>query len=105
MLKNVCEKNPDVFLLFFGTVFEIDENLAINQEVLNTVRAIIETEKMSPYMMNFAGYLKLSYDIPYARAMAAFKSLCMLEKKCTYILVYLLRNYPEQFKEVAEYVG
>jgi len=93
LLKTICEKNPDVFLLFFGEVYQNAENLKLNQEVLNTVKAIIETEKMSIYMLNFAGFLKLAYNVPYERAIKGFTDISLQNKACTYVMVYLLRNY------------
>lgn len=95
LLQSVCEKNPDVFLLFFGEVYKLEDHEKLNQEVLNTVKAIIETEKMSIYMLNFAGYLKLTYNVPYQRAIAGFENISLQNKECNYVMVYMLRNYPQ----------
>jgi len=41
------------------------------------VKAIIETEKMSIYMLNFAGYLKLSYNVPFEKAIKGFTEISL----------------------------
>jgi hypothetical protein len=100
LLKSVCEKNPDVFLLFFGEQYQKTENQALNQEVLNTVKTIIETEKMSIYMLNFAGFLNLQYNVPFERAMKGFTDISLQSKACAFVLVYMLRNFKEKQSEV-----
>ena len=104
LLSTTCEKNPDVFLLFFGQVYRIEENLELNQVVLDTVRAIIENEKMSIYMLNFAGYLNKVYNVPFQRAIAGFENISLQAKECPYVMVYLLRNYPDQLQQIAQTV-
>lgn len=100
LLGSVCDKNPDIFQKFFEEQYQTAENLALNQEVLNTVRSIIETEKMSIYMLNFAGFLNMQYNIPFERAMGSFSEISLQEKTCTFALVYMLRNYKQQQGEI-----
>lgn len=104
LLKQICEKNPDGFLVFFGEQYQKVENKALNQEVMNTVKAIIETEKMSIYMLNFSGFLQLQYNVPFERAFKGFGEIALQNKTCSYILVYLLRNYKEHLTEINKLV-
>ena len=60
------------------------------------MRAIIETDKMSINMLNFAGFLDLQFNVPFDQAMKGFAEICLQYKECTYILVYMLRHYPNQ---------
>lgn len=99
-----CKSNPDVMIQFFGSVYNIEDNLEYNKTVLDLFKPIIETEKMSPYMMNFAAYLKKSYDIPFQRAISGFRDISIQDKTCAYILIYLLKNYQDKIKEISKVI-
>lgn len=97
LLSTICVQNPDVFLNFFGEVFETEEEeeLEFNGQVLDAVRAIIESEKSSVYMLSFAGYLKKQYNVPLAKALKGLEDIGLQHKYCPYVLIYLLKNYKE----------
>ncbi|CAL6101913.1 Conserved_hypothetical protein [Hexamita inflata] len=105
LVKQTCQRNPDVFLLFFGNYYQEEEQHEFNCQILDAVKPIIETDKMSPYMLNFAGHLNKKYDIPFAQAIQAFETISQQEKACKFCIVYLLRNYQDKLKEISASVS
>lgn len=97
LLSSICTHNPDVFLNFFGEVFETteSEDLEFNKQVLDAVKSIIEAEKMSIYMLSFAGYLDKQYNVPLEKALKGFEEIGLQHKYCPYVLIYMLKNYKE----------
>ncbi|CAL5970993.1 Conserved_hypothetical protein [Hexamita inflata] len=101
LVKQTCQRNPDVFLLFFGNYYQDKEKREFNCQILDAVKPLIETDQMSPYMLNFAAYLNKNYEIPFARAIQAFETISQQEKACKYCIIYLLRNYQDKLTEIS----
>ncbi|CAL6113940.1 Conserved_hypothetical protein [Hexamita inflata] len=101
LVKQTCQRNPDVFLLFFGNYYQEEEQHEFNCQILDAVKPIIETDKMSPYMLNFAGYLNKKYEISFVQAIQAFETISQQEKACRFCIVYLLRNYQDKLNEIS----
>jgi len=105
LLVNVSGRYVDIFVSFFRKVATYDDNRDFESETLKVLKPVIESEKIRPELLDFAGHLQDAYNVSYETCLNMIKQVAYQQVELNYILIYTCKNYPEKSAELGAYLN